>query len=404
MNEPYSSKMPFEHFQNKISNHDEQGHREFSPGEKQEAAHATDDVIESNASILVVDDSKAVRLAMVLQLNALGYANVQEAQDGRAALDLLRTHSFDLMLLDIEMPRLDGFGVLEALKGESRRSKLPIIVTSGVGEVDAVVRCIQLGADDFLHKPVNAVLLNARVAASLERKRLHDLQGLRLRELLQQKRFLETEQAKSKYLLSNILPEAIAVRLMAGEEDIAERHPSVTVLFADVVNFTRLASHTNPIELVAHLNDVFTRFDQLVDAYRVEKIKTIGDCYMAVGGLPFPRPHHAEIVASMALDMLRAIEDVNIERGIDLDLRIGMDSGPVVAGIIGRKKFAYDLWGHTVNIASRLESTGKPGRIQVSQATHDLLVEKFSLSLGRMVDCKGIGEIQTYFLNKRNLQ
>lgn len=356
----------------------------------------------SNASILVVDDSDAIRLTMARTLNALGYANTQMAEDGLRALDLIRQHPFDVVLLDIEMPSMDGFGVLAALRNESFRSEMAIIVTSGVDELDAVVRCIELGAEDFLPKPVNSVLLRARVGASLERKRFRDLERRHFLELQEQKRLLEIEQAKSEQLLLNILPKAIAARLLEGEVDIAERYKDVTILFADIVDFTGLASNTEPHELVQLLNHIFSRFDALTEQHGLEKIKTIGDCYMAVGGLPLPRSDHAAAVAEMALGMLGAIEEVNRERNIDLALRIGLNSGPVIAGVIGRKKFAYDLWGTTVNLAYRMESSGVPGRIQVSRATRELLGESFILGERGMVDCKGLGPVQTYFLNGKN--
>jgi adenylate cyclase len=356
----------------------------------------------SDSSILVVDDLDAIRLTMVNTLNRLGYSKIQTARDGLEALELIRQQPFDLVLLDIEMPGLDGFGVLAALKNESFRNEMAIIVTSGLDELDAVVRCIELGAEDFLHKPVNSVLLRARVGASLERKRLRDLERRHLLQMQQQTRLLEIEKAKSEQLLLNILPQPIAARLLDGEVDIAERYMDATILFADIVDFTGLASHTDPQELVALLNQVFSRFDNLTELYGQEKIKTIGDCYMAVGGIPLPRTDHALVVADMALGMLSAIEEVNRDQNINLGVRIGLNSGPAVAGVIGRKKFAYDLWGNTVNIAYRMESTGVPGCIQIPRATRELLGESFVVTERGMIDCKGIGTIQTFFLTGKN--
>jgi adenylate cyclase len=355
-----------------------------------------------DSSLLVVDDSDAIRLTMVNALNRLGYSKIQTARHGLEALELIREKAFDLVLLDIEMPQLDGFGVLAALKNESFRNEMAIIVTSGVDELDAVVRCIELGAEDFLHKPVNSLLLRARVGASLERKRFRDLERRHLLQIQQQTRLLEIEKAKSEQLLLNILPQPIAARLLDGEVDIAERYMDVTILFADIVDFTGLASQMDPQELVALLNDIFSRFDTLTEVYGLEKIKTIGDCYMVVGGLPLPRPDHAVVVADMALGMLSAIEEVNRNRNLNLGVRIGLNSGPVIAGVIGRKKFAYDLWGTTVNVAYRMESNGLPGRIQIPPATRELLGESFVVAERGMIDCKGIGPIQTFFLIDRN--
>lgn len=362
---------------------------------------AQSDVTGKQAAILVVDDSEPLRSVMVLTLHRLGFSNVSEAGDGQAALDLVRQRDFDLMVLDIEMPRLDGYGVLTALAADPERRHLPVIVTSGLDQLDAVVRCIELGAEDFLSKPVNSVLLRARIGASLERKRLRDLERLRLLELRQEKLLLEIEQEKSERLLLNILPKSIAARLKQSDRTIAERYADVTVLFADLVDFTALTNRTDPEQLVSLLNDLFSRFDQAAAGLGLEKIKTVGDCYFVVGGVPERRPDHAEAMAELALEMLVALEDFNRARGMNLSIRMGMNSGPVVAGVIGRKKFSYDLWGATVNYASRLQSTGLAGRINVSDATHELLQEKYILSDRGTIVSKGIGEVRTYILEGR---
>ncbi len=355
------------------------------------------------ADILVVDDSEDLRTIVVLTLRALGYEKITEAANGQIALDLLAKRQFDLMLLDIEMPRVDGFGVLTALKREVNRPYMPVIVASGIDQLDAVVRCIELGAEDFLPKPVNSVILNARITASLERKRLLDLERLRHIQLEEEKELLGIEKEKSERLLLNILPKAIAERLKQGERTIADRYVAVTILFADLVDFTTLTSQTDPGDLVSLLNDLFSRFDQLADHHGLEKIKTIGDSYMVVGGLPEPRANHAEAVAEMALGMLRAIADLNRARGSTLSLRIGMNSGPVVAGVIGHKKFTYDLWGAAVNLANRMQSSGMINRVNVPAGTYELLREKFDLTERGMVFCKGVGDVTTYLLDGKKV-
>jgi adenylate cyclase len=297
------------------------------------------------------------------------------------------------------MPRVDGFAVLAALQRDPPRQYLPVIVASGMDQLDAVVRCLELGAQDFLPKPVNAVILNARISASLEHKRLRDLERLRLIELEEEKQLLNIEKEKSERLLLNILPGAIAERLKEGEYNIAERYPAVTVLFADLVDFSALTNQLEPEQLVSLLNDLFSRFDHLAALHDLEKIKTIGDSYLVVGGLPKPRPNHAEAVAEMALGMLQAVEDLNRKRGTSLSLRIGMNTGPVVAGVIGRKKFTYDLWGAAVNLASRMESSGLPSRIHLPAGTADLLRAKFNLTKRGLIKCKGLGDVTTYLLD-----
>ena len=372
--------------------------RRFSVEQLAQLQLAQSDPAGKQAAILLVDDSDELRKVIVLMLHTLGYPNITEAADGQAALDLLGQREYDLLILDIDMPRLDGYGVLAALKRDPLRRHLPVIVASGLDQFDAMVRCIELGAEDFLPKPINSVLLNARLGSSLERKRLRDLERLRLIELQEEKLLLEIEQEKSERLLLNILPKVIAERLKRGEHTIAERYAGVTVLFADLVDFSTLASHTDPQQLVTLLNDLFSRFDRLADRHGLEKIKTIGDSYLVVGGLPVPRADHAEAVAGMALEMLVALADLNRKRGTSLNLRIGMNSGPVVAGVIGRKKFTYDLWGATVNLANRMQSTGLPDRINVSGGTCELLRGKFAFTERGTVTCKGLGEIRTYLL------
>lgn len=362
---------------------------------------AKSDPTGTQAAILVVDDSAPMRDLIVLTLQRLGYQNITAAQDGAEALRLLRNLEFDLVILDIEMPQVDGYQVLTALKNDPDRRHLPVIVTSGLDQHEAVVKCLELGAEDFLPKPVDFVVFRARVGSSLERKRLRDLERLRLIQLREEHELLVKEQEKSERLLLNILPRPIAVRLKQGERTIAERYTDVTVLFADLVDFTTLASGLDPADLVALLNDLFSRFDHLADQHGLEKIKTIGDSYLVVGGLPERRPDHAEAVAAMSLAMLAAVAELNRGRASPLQLRIGINSGPVVAGVIGRQKFSYDLWGSTVNIASRMQSSALPGRVNVSGDTYALLREKFNFTDRGDVECKGLGRIRTYLLDGR---
>jgi PAS domain S-box-containing protein len=209
---------------------------------------------------------------------------------------------------------------------------------------------------------------------------------------------LREEQEKSENLLLNILPVAIAERLKQNETTIAEYFPEVTVLFADIVGFTALSSVMNPIDLVELLNKIFSGFDLLCEQHGLEKIKTIGDAYMAVGGLPYPRADHAEAIAQMALDMQTEIARFNGLNKKYFSIRIGIHSGPVVAGVIGIKKFIYDLWGDTVNIASRMESHGLPWRIQVSETTYNLLKHKYLLEARGTIEVKGKGGMKTYLL------
>jgi adenylate cyclase len=206
------------------------------------------------------------------------------------------------------------------------------------------------------------------------------------------------EKNKSERLLLNILPKPIADQLKQFEGSLAQQFPEATILFADIVGFTPLAAQIRPLELLNLLNQIFSIFDQLAEKHGVEKIKTIGDAYMVAGGLPIPTDNHADAIAQMALDMQEAIQQFQVQQDKSFQIRIGINSGPVVAGVIGIKKFSYDLWGDAVNIASRMESSGIAGKIQVTAATKDRLQDKFLFEERGAIEVKGKGEMITYWL------
>jgi adenylate cyclase len=209
---------------------------------------------------------------------------------------------------------------------------------------------------------------------------------------------LKFQQEQSEKLLLNILPKPIAERLKAKQSTIADSFGEVSVLFADIVGFTELSARMSPTELVKRLNVIFSHFDQLAEKYGVEKIKTIGDAYMVVGGLPMPRDDHAEAIAQMALGMQAKIAKLCADTGEKLAIRVGINSGPVVAGVIGVSKFTYDLWGDTVNVAARMEATGNAGRIQVTDVTYELLKDKYLFERRGVIPVKGKGDMMTYWL------
>jgi class 3 adenylate cyclase len=209
---------------------------------------------------------------------------------------------------------------------------------------------------------------------------------------------IEEKNRDNEALLLNILPGEIAARLKGGEHEIADSFADVTVLFGDLVGFTALSSNTSAAEIVDMLNGLFSRFDRATEELGIEKIKTIGDCYMAVCGLPKPCADHAQKMAGLALRMAEATRQYGEERGVKLEMRIGLNSGPVVAGVIGMSKFIYDLWGDTVNLASRMESTGVPGGIQVTRSVYERLKDNFEFECRGLVQVKGKGEIETWLL------
>jgi guanylate cyclase len=209
---------------------------------------------------------------------------------------------------------------------------------------------------------------------------------------------LRVEQAKAENLLLNILPSSIADKLKAQTQPIADQFVSASILFGDVVDFTPWSERLQPADVVGYLDHLFSHFDDLAERYGLEKIKTIGDCYMVAAGVPTPRPDHARALALMALDMLEAMRSDDEVGHLGLELRVGINSGPVVAGVIGRKRFLYDLWGDAVNTASRMESHGTPGRIQITRATYELLADEFECEPRGTIALKGKGEVEAWYL------
>ncbi|MBD65403.1 MAG: hypothetical protein CME62_09355 [Halobacteriovoraceae bacterium] len=209
---------------------------------------------------------------------------------------------------------------------------------------------------------------------------------------------LEKEQKKSDELLHNILPHSICERMKNGNKTIADKCSQVSILFLDLVGFTKLSSNKTAEELVDILNEIFTLFDNLAEKYHLEKIKTIGDCYMVAAGVPKERPDDTKNMILFASELNKTLDQYNARTGNDLKMRVGINTGNVVAGIIGKKKFVYDLWGDTVNIASRMESHGEVGRIQVSQNTYELLKNDFEFEPRGPIEIKGKGQMETYFL------
>jgi class 3 adenylate cyclase len=223
----------------------------------------------------------------------------------------------------------------------------------------------------------------------------------RERVIERQGEVIAAERERSDLLLRNVLPDAVAEQLKNSDEPIAEYFDEVTVLFADICGFTEMATRVPPRELVELLNDVFSTFDALTGARGAEKIKTIGDAYMVVAGIPTPRPDHVATMADLALDMRDSLEGIEHRTGVAISCRFGLATGPAVAGVIGRNRFAYDLWGNTVNMAARMESHGEIGRIQVTSEVRDRLATSHLFTARGSIPVKGVGAIETWFLEGR---
>jgi class 3 adenylate cyclase len=366
-------------------------------------------------SILIVDDSSTQRLLLMSLLKSEGHTDViwaDSAVKAYAALGLSAAGpdietEVDLVLMDISMPEIDGIAACRHLKSHASVQDIPVIMVTANTELDNLQRAFEAGATDYISKPLNKAELLARVRSSLKLKHEMDRRKRLNAELAQAKanldqalRELQIEKDKSERLLLNVFPEPVAQRLKQGQ-DVADSYPDVTVLFADIVEFTRLAARMAPQDVIRLLNDFFSRFDELAARYGLEKIKTVGDAYMLVGGLHLPRPDHAPAVAEMALDMRAMTASYMRTTGGFLKLRIGIHSGPVVAGVIGTKRIAYDLWGDTVNIASRLEALARPDSILVSEETYHILHEQYLFGPCDKVFIKGIGEKVVYPLMGR---
>lgn len=357
------------------------------PLEKNESFKPSSDY---KGSILVVEDNAMARDLLIRRLKHYGFEAVP-CEDASMVFDKIKEGNFDLVLLSIITSGVSGFDVLKQIMGHNQYYYIPVIVMSPLKEIDSVVRCLEMGADDYLLKPFNPVIFKARIEASIEKKILRDKEQLYLEQLKEAKK-------KSDDLLLNIVPGAIAERLKQGEQVIVERFPSITAIFIDMVNFSNLAEKLSPNELIKFLNRVFSTMDELTDKFGLEKIKTIGDCYMAVAGAPINHHRHAERVADFGCAIVQALEQINQDIPIPIQLRLGIHTGPVVAGVIGKKKFAYDLWGKTINIASRMESHGAANRIHTSHATYKILKGLFDFEERGMIQVKGVGKMKTYFL------
>ena len=361
----------------------------------------TSSLTEYTVTVLLVDDQEmigeAVRRMLASEQDIVFHYCSDPAQAINKALEVEPT----VIIQDLVMPEIDGLQLLRFFRANSVTRDIPMIMLSSKEEPELKAQAFSLGANDYLVKLPSAIELIARI-------RYHSKAYMNLLERnLAYKTMqdclakLEIEQKKSQELLLNILPEAIAERLKKEQGIIADEFAAVSVMFADIVGFTQLSASILPKQLVHLLNDIFSKFDQLAEKHGLEKIKTIGDSYMVVGGLPNPRSDHAEAIAEMALDMQEAIREYRENLGISLSIRIGIHSGPVVAGIIGKKKFIYDLWGDTVNTASRMESHGLPDTIQISEATYLLIEDQYQFKKRGSINVKGKGEMAAYLLKGR---
>jgi len=386
-------------------------------------------------SICMVDPTPDGWSLLAHVAQAVGYQPIA-LTGGLMAVEQVQQESPNLILLDTDQDPTNGPRFCELLQFGPRTRSIPIIVISSDGSFAARDRAFQGGAVAYLLKPLHEVELTHALQTQLQlltgtsapsalagaplpqtaaspspllatlQKRLNQqsqslqqqnqilLQEVRERQLAEAA--LRAEQEKSDQLLLNVLPQAIAEQLKQGESNPAQRFEEATILFADIVGFTSLASRLPPLQLVQLLSEIFSSFDRLAVQLGLEKIKTIGDAYMVAGGVPTSQPDHAEAIMEMALGMSHEIRRFRHENNRPLRLRIGINTGDVVAGVIGLHKFSYDLWGDAVNVASRMESQGIPGKIQVTEATYQRLKHRYRFEAWGKVLIKGKGEMMTY--------
>jgi adenylate cyclase len=346
--------------------------------------------------ILIVDDNEGNRDVLSRRLLRDG-SEVMLAESGQQALRMARRYEFDLILLDIMMPEMDGFTVLTEIRRDPRLRHLPVIMISAIDEIESVVRCIELGADDYLMKPFNPVLLRARISALLERKQLRDIELQRTEQLQIALNETQKHREKTEQLLLNILPASVAEELQSQGSVQPMYFEDVTILFADFAGFTLSTEQLPAEDLVQVLHNYFTAFDNIMRRYNLEKLKTIGDCYMFAGGLPERNPSHPVDAILAAFEMLQVTDGMAKEGPVNWNLRIGAHTGPVVAGVVGIHKFGFDVWGETVNFASRMESSGAPGRINISPSTYQRVKDFFAVENRGKVRTKDGREVDMYF-------
>lgn len=358
--------------------------------------------------ILVVDDNPVVLLKMAHLLQTAGF-EVFEAGTGADCLRLAREQMPQLILLDVMLPDINGVELCGKIKSSPELDSLFVVLLSSTEiSSERQVTGLEAGADGYIARPIENRELLARIQALLRiqqaeaaLRQTHRELEQRMAETLKLQHELLAAHAAAEKLLLNVLPVPVAERLQRGEPLIADGFSEATILFADLHDFSRLTESLAPTDVVKLLNQIFSRFDALMQKHGLEKIKTIGDAYMVAAGVPVPRADHAEAIAEAALALQQDIVRFEAPRGETFSLRIGINTGPVVAGVIGTSKFSYDLWGATVNTAWQMEAYGTPGCIQVNETTYAKLRDKYAFEDRGEFYVKGQGEVKTYFLKGR---
>ncbi|MCG8572597.1 MAG: response regulator [Spirochaetes bacterium] len=337
-----------------------------------------------DSRILIVDDIEENLRVLTDTLTAEGLKTLQ-AKDGKRAIQIAEKAKPDLILLDIKMPGMDGYQTIEKLKCSNKTCDIPVIFISALNQIEDKVKGFHAGAVDYISKPFQKEEVVARVTTHLK-----------LQKAL---RSLQAEKEKSEKLLLNVLPSKVASDLKETGKSDPQSFENVTIFFSDLVDFTNKSAKMEPKLLLDELNDLFTHFDEIIEKNHCERIKTIGDAYLAVCGIPEKNPEHAINIINAALEILNYLKERNINSQQQWELRIGIHTGKVVGGIVGVKKYIYDIFGDSINTASRMESYSEKMKINISEETYKLIHQHYTCQKREPIEVKGKGKLNMYFLN-----
>lgn len=340
--------------------------------------------MENRPKILIVDDEPFNVDYLEQELEDLEYDTVT-AYNGKEALEQVTAESPDLVLLDIQMPIMDGFQVLSRLKANPNTRDIPVIVISAMSDMNSVVKGISIGAEDYLPKPFDPVLLKARISSSLEKKVWRDREKLYLQQI-------QAEKQRVDELLHVILPEEVITELKATNQVSPRLFPNVAVMFTDIVGFTPYCDSHTPQEVATSLQLLVEQYEQLALKYELQKIKTIGDAFMAAGGLLRPLSNPVLNCVQCGLEMTQIVRQLPANWRV----RVGIHFGSVMAGIVGHRQYLYDIWGDTVNTAARIESHGTPDCVNLSPMAWEQVTDHFSAESSGIMTIKGKGEMELF--------
>ncbi len=354
--------------------------------------------------IMVVDDSELDQQVIRSLLENVGYTDICTVSSADDAIKTLEKNKsgkkspIDLILMDVEMPGISGFEACRLIKSTGDFKDIPIIIVTGKTDLSSIRLAISSGANDYILKPIKVFDLMPKVYSALKLKNETDTRKAKEQELLKANRLLDLERKKTENLLHTLLPTKIVWELQQYGRTRPRLFRHVSVLFTDIVQFTKVCSLMSPELLIRELNELFSSFDAIVEKHDCERIKTIGDAYLAVCGMPEENKHHAENIIKAALGIADYMQARNAEKAVKWEIRLGIHSGEVVGSIVGVKRYIYDIFGDAVNTASRMESNADPMRVNISEATHALVKDKFECEERPPLAIKGKGAMKMYYV------